>query len=103
VVLMAAVASPITRSSVHEVGASGTYNISGTVKVEAGAVDTPVYRRVRLHDQPTGRLLREVWSAAGTGAWTFEGIRAGVFFVMTRDHTGVYNGEIVTDIVVPAP
>lgn len=100
---MAAVASPITRSSVHEVGVSGPYSISGTTKVEAGAVDTPVRRRVRLHDQPTGRILREVWSEAGTGAWTFEAIRAGLYFVPTFDHTGAYNGEITTDVVVPTP
>lgn len=100
---MAAVASPITLSSVHEISVSGPYSVSGTTKVEAGAVDTPVRRRVRLHDQPTGRALREVWSDATTGAYTFANIRAGVFFVMTLDHTGVFNGEITTDIVVPTP
>lgn len=82
---------------------SGPYSISGTTKVEAGAVDTPVRRRVRLHDQPTGRILREVWSDAATGAWTFEAVRAGIYFVPTFDYTGVYNGEITTDIVVPTP
>lgn len=101
---MAAVVSPIVISSVHEVGLSGPYSTpAGTTKNTGTPSNTPVRRRVRLHDQPSGRALREVWSDAATGAYTFANIRAGLFFVMTLDHTGVYNGEITTDIVVPAP
>jgi hypothetical protein len=81
----------------------GPYSVSGTTKVEAGAVDTPVSRRVRLHDQITGRALREVWSDATTGAWTFVNIRAGEFFVLAFDHTGQYNGEVTTGIKLPTP
>jgi hypothetical protein len=81
----------------------GPYSISGTTKNTGTPTNVPVRRRVRLHDQPTGRALREVWSDALTGAWTFANLRAGLFFVMTLDHTGTHNGEITTDIVVPAP
>jgi len=76
---------------------------AGTTKNTGSPSNTPVHRRVRLHDQPTGRIVREMWSDAASGAYIFTGIRAGVYFVMSADHTGVYNGEITTDIVVPAP
>ncbi|MDO9148323.1 MAG: hypothetical protein Q7U52_11795 [Hydrogenophaga sp.] len=76
----------------------GQFSIIGTVKVEAGAVDTPVRRRVRLHDQPTGRALREVWSDATTGAYAFENIRSGKFYVTAFDHTGQFSGVIETDV-----
>ena len=77
----------------------GTYRITGTVKVEAGAIDTPVRRRVRLHDQPTGRVIREAWSDAATGAYSFDLIRTGVFYVTSFDHTGQFSGVIETDVV----
>lgn len=82
---------------------AGPYSATGTTKNTGTPSNTPVRRRVRLHDQPTGRALREVWSDASTGSYTFTNLRAGVFYVMTLDHTGAYNGEITTDIVVPAP
>jgi hypothetical protein len=75
----------------------------GTTKVVGTPSDTPVRRRVRLHDQPSGRLLREAWSDAVTGAYQFTGLRSGVFYVTSFDHTGIYSGVIETDVVVPAP
>ena len=87
---------------VHERGVSGWYQIAGTVKNEAGAADTPVRRRVRLHDQPSGRVVREVWSDATTGAYAFEYIRTGRFFVVAFDHTGEYGGVVETDLT-PEP
>jgi hypothetical protein len=64
---------------------------------------TPVRRRVRLHDQPTGRIVRETWSDAATGQWRFENIRAGTYYAVAFDHTGAYSGVVETDIVVPTP
>lgn len=64
---------------------------------------TPARRRVRLHDQFTGAPIREIWSNPVTGAWQFTAIRAGLYYALVLDHTGDYNGEIVTDIVVPTP
>lgn len=80
----------------------GTYRITGTVKVEAGAVDPPVRRRVRLHDQPSGHVVREVWSDASTGAYAFNYIRTGRFYVTAFDHTGAFGGVIETDLT-PEP
>jgi hypothetical protein len=88
---------------VHEVGASGTLSTPAGSTANIGSPNSPVRRRVRLHDQPTGRLLRETWSAAGTGVFQFHYLRAGTFYVAAFDHTGQNNGVVTTDIVVPAP
>lgn len=75
----------------------GNYKVTGTTKVK-GAPDSPVSRRVRLHDQLSGRVVREVWSTAGTGAYAFVRIRLGVFYVLSLDHTGINNGVIATNV-----
>ena len=95
------ISSTVNRAA--ELYDGGPHAITGTTKNTGTPSNAPVRRRVRLHDQLTGRALREVWSDAATGAWTFIGIRAGLFFVMTLDHTGAYRGVIETDIVVPTP
>lgn len=74
----------------------------GTTK-RVGEPDFPTRVRVVLFDQTRGLLIRELWSNAETGEYQFRRIRAGKFFVVAFDHTGAYNGEVVTDIVVPAP
>lgn len=74
----------------------------GTTK-NTGTPATPVRRRVRLHDQPTGRVVREMWSAAATGQYQFAGLRAGTYYVTSFDNTGEFNGEIMTDVVIPPP
>lgn len=74
----------------------------GTTK-RTGTPDAPTRVRVALFDQPSGRMLREMWSDETTGAYQFHQLRAGTYFVVTFDHTGAYNGETTTDIVVPAP
>ena len=71
-----------------------------TLLTETG---TPVRRRVRLHDQPTGRVVREMWSDPVSGNYQFVGLRAGTYYITAFDHTGLYNGEVVTDVVLPAP
>lgn len=81
----------------------GPYSTPVGSTKNTGTPNAPVRRRVVLHDQPTGRPLREVWSDATTGAYVFTGIRAGVFFVAAFDHTGVYSGVLESDIVVPTP
>lgn len=75
----------------------GNYKVTGTTKVK-GAPDSPVSRRVRLHDQLSGRVVREVWSTSGTGAYAFNRIRLGVFYVLSLDHTGINNGVIATNV-----
>jgi hypothetical protein len=75
----------------------------GTTR-NTGTPPTPVRRRVRLHEQFTGRAIRETWSDSVTGAYSFDNIAAGTYYVMAFDHTGAYGGVIETDIVAePMP
>lgn len=80
----------------------GSFRVAGTVKVEAGVVDAPVRRHVRLHDQAGGAMLRGMWSDAATGAYSFDSVPAGTYFVTAFDHTGAYGGVIETNIT-PEP
>jgi hypothetical protein len=89
------------RTLVYRGEADGAHRITGTTKT-TGTPELPVRRRVRLHDQPTGRPLREVWSDATTGAYSFDNIRQGTFYITAFDHTGSYGGVIETD-VTPEP
>lgn len=81
---------------------AGAHSVSGTVS-NTGTPNVPVMRRVRLVHQQTGKFIRETWSDSATGAWSFGNIAAGIYSVYSIDHTGAYNGEITTDIVVPTP
>lgn len=88
----------VSRAERYEPFDSGPLQVTGTTKI-VGAPATPVRRRVRLHDLPTGRLLRETWSDATTGAYTFDRLRAGPYYVTAFDHTGQYGGVIETHVV----
>ena len=45
--------------------------------------------------------MREVWSDESTGQGQFQNIRAGTYYVVAFDHTGVNGGVVKTNIVVP--
>jgi hypothetical protein len=80
----------------------GPNRITGTTKnkgIPNGTPNVPVRVRVRLHYQLTGYVVREMWSHAQTGAFTFNGIKAGIYYLTSFDHTQFYNGEIATDQV----
>lgn len=79
----------------------GNYRITGTTKVK-GTPDVPASRRVLLCDQLSGRVVRSQWSVAGTGAYAFERIRMGTFFVASFDHTGVHNAVIASSVIPEA-
>jgi hypothetical protein len=74
---------------------SGPGNITGTTR---NTPDTPVSRRIRLHEQSSGRLVRETWSDSITGAYSFTGLRLTLYYITAFDHTGNYNGVIATGI-----
>jgi hypothetical protein len=80
----------------------GAHRVAGSVLVDA-APDVPVSRRVRLYHAKTGRLVREQWSDAA-GAYAFEQIAAGSYFVVAHDHTLEYN-SVIRDRIdsVPMP
>ena len=80
---------------------SGQLQIIGTTK-NTGAPPTPVRRRVRLHEQSSGRLVRETWSDATTGAYSFTGLRLTTYYVVSFDHTGGFGG-VIADNLTPEP
>jgi hypothetical protein len=92
---------PIPLAQVDVVN-GGPYALNATVS-NAGSPNVPVRRRVRLHDQRDGQMVREAWSRAGDGVYSFDKIRAGKFYVLALDHTGTYGAVIESDVVVPAP
>lgn len=71
----------------------GNYRIVGTVK-EKGTPDAPLHRRVLLCDQLSGRVVRSAWSDPVTGAYAFEHIRLGTFYVIAFDYAGTYRAVI---------
>lgn len=76
---------------------SGALQITGDT-VNTGMPETPVGRRVRLHDQPSGRVVAEQWTDPVTGVYSFTRLRPGTFYVTAFDHTGQFNGVISSDL-----
>jgi len=74
----------------------GKYQVTGTVE---NTPNSPVFRKVTLFDQVSRLLIREQWSDPVTGVYTFKNIRAGMFFVVSVDHTSTYNA-VITDKIV---
>lgn len=68
--------------------------LTGTVTSDGA----PAARRVRLFDQPSGRIVRETWSDATTGEYTFEYIRSGPWIVLAHDRTGQFDPEAKADL-----
>jgi hypothetical protein len=79
----------------------GTLRIAGAVKID-GSPPVPVRRRVRLYHQLSGRLVRETWSDATTGAYAFEKLAPAEYEVRANDHTLIYDPAAV-DRRVPVP
>ena len=84
------VLSPIVRNDAVD---GGTASVFGNVYVK-GPPQTPVSRRVRLHDRLTARCVREVWSDAATGEYVFDAIKPGLYYAVAFDHTDTYNAVI---------
>jgi hypothetical protein len=82
---------------------SGPGTITGTAKNIATPTNTPVFRRIRLHEQSSGRFVRENWSDATTGAYSFSGLRVTRYYIVGFDHTGLYSGVIETDVAPEVP
>ena len=79
---------------------SGQYRITGTTKNKATPSDVAVSRRVRLHDQKSGEIVRQVWSDAATGAYSFDHIPPGVYYVVSFDHTNTF-AAVIADNLTP--
>lgn len=67
--------------------------------VNVGPPEQPVARRIRLLDERDGRIVRETWSDADSGAWAFPRVRRDLkYTVLAYDHTGFYNGWMRTGV-----
>ena len=81
---------------------SGGYCIYGTTELDADPTDVPVHRRVQIYHQRDGRLVRETWSDAATGAYRFDHIRGGDgtrYFVVAFDHAGDKRAVIADNLL----
>ena len=80
---------------------SGQYRIIGTTKNKATPTDVAVSRRVRLHDQKSGDVVRQALSNA-SGAYEFNHITPGVYYVVGFDHTDEF-GAVIADKLTAEP
>lgn len=86
-----------SRDYIH--GGAGV--ITGTVKIDTTPVDIPLRRRVRLHREVDGMLVRETWSDEGAGAYTFTDINpAYTYTVIAYDYAHDYRA-VVADNLTP--
>ncbi|HOW77369.1 MAG TPA: hypothetical protein PK959_15845 [Candidatus Competibacteraceae bacterium] len=65
-------------------------------------LNAPASRRVRLHDQISGRLVREAWSDAESGNVTFSHILEGPWVLYALDHTGEFEAVAISDRLATA-
>ncbi len=57
----------------------------------------PQSRRVRLCDQPSGRVVREQWSDPTTGEVDFQYLREGPWVLYALDHTYEHEAVAISD------
>lgn len=81
----------------------GKGQITSTVKVH-GTSDLPAQRRVGLYSCASRQLVRLTWSDPVTGAYAFSGVATGEpFFVVSWDHTGVFDAVVHDRIFASLP
>lgn len=77
----------------------GLCRITGTVKEKSNPSNIPLKRKVRLHRENDGRMIRETWSDATTGEYTFDYIRGDAsYFVTTFDYLHNYRAVIADNL-----
>jgi len=82
----------------HDIYFGGVGQVVGTVK---NTPATPVRRRVLLIEEATRAVIRETWSEAATGAYSFGRIAMNTTYtVVSYDHTQAFRA-VVADRVVP--
>lgn len=79
----------------------GSHQIPGPAGTDmVGTPNTPIGpRRVRLHHQGSGALVKEEWSDPVTGNVSMAYLAPGTYYMIAFDHTGQKAGVIETDIV----
>lgn len=78
----------------------GIYRITGTVKEKSSPSNLPMVRKVRLHREMDGRLIRETWSDA-SGNYAFNSIRGdATYFTTSFDYLKNYRA-VIADGLTP--
>lgn len=81
----------------------GNYRIAGSVSLRQETQSSPLRRRVMLIPQDRLVAVRETWSDAQTGLYSFDNIRGGTrYTVVASDHEGLLN-VVVADNLEPEP
>ena len=83
----------------------GDHRIAGTVKEKGPQVDLPVSRRVLLIDERTNFVVRETWSVAATGAYTFNYINPEIqYLVISYDYQQNFRAAVADNLTAePMP
>lgn len=78
--------------------------IPGTVKRDADPVDLSLHRRVRLHREVDGMMLRETWSDTATGEYLFTDINPAITYtVIAYDYERNYRAVVADNITPEVP
>lgn len=96
--------APLMTVPTFDMEDAGAFRIVGTVKEKNTPANTPLRRRVQLFNQRSGRLIRETWSDAATGAYSFNGIKGGPerYFVVAFDYAENYRAVIADNLQAEA-
>ena len=79
--------------------ANGVGTITGTVKEKALPTNLPLSRKVRLMREWDGKRVRETWSDATTGDYTFTGLDvAQVYTAIASDHLRKYRATVADNL-----
>ena len=96
--------TPLATTPTFDMEDAGAFRIVGTVKEKNTPTNTPLRRRVQLFNQRSGRRIRETWSNATTGAYTFNDIKGGPerYFVVAFDYAENYRAVIADNLQAEA-
>lgn len=78
----------------------GVGRVKGTTK-DKGTPNVPVSERVRLYRERDGLLIREVWSTAGTGAYSFDYVdELQTYTVISYDHDKAFRAVVADGLTL---
>jgi hypothetical protein len=90
----------LRRDFYNPVRGNGTGRLSGTTK-DKGTPNVPVSERTVLFRQRDCQVVREVLSAPGTGAYSFDYIdETETYFVVSFDHDGVFRAVLADNLTL---
>lgn len=79
----------------------GTGTVYGTTEVKTDPLDKPVRARVLLLREKDGKVIREMWSDATTGAWRFDDVDELETYTVLTYHPTRAHRAVVADGLTP--